>query len=652
MSVYPFTALVGQEELKLGLLLNIVNPAVGGVVIRGEKGTAKSTAVRGLAELMSGAEGKPMPLINLPLNATEDMLAGSIDFQAALRRGEVVLQPGLMARADGGILYVDEVNLLDDHLVDIILDTAASGMNTVEREGISSRQNASFVLIGTMNPEEGELRPQLLDRFGLCVEMAGLEDIDLRVELLQRREAFDSAPQSFAGQYAQQSEQERQRILAARKKVQKLRLTSQQRGFIAELTRNNNVAGHRADLVLEQAAIACAALEGSGAVKLSHISRVAPLVLAHRMREAGEAPPEPPPPPEAEAEESSAEQNEQQTENDSPENREEPQQSGQKEQGEAQEERREDSSEQGEDENSADEHEREPHAPGGELIFEVGIPFKVKSIVSPKDRQARRGSGRRSRSRVLQKQGRYVKAAMAGGAGVEGDLALDATLRAAAPWQKSRRARCGASQLAIRLEPGDIRFKVREKRLGNLLLFVVDGSGSMGARGRMTASKGAIMSLLLDAYQKRDKVAMVSFRGREAVVNLPVTSSVELAGKMLAEMPVGGRTPLSAGLVKGYEVVRNLLVREPAARPIVIILTDGKANVSLGREKPVREMERLAAALQREERAHYIVVDLEEEGPVNFQLAHRLAGLLGAEYFKTGDLQAEELVKIVRANQG
>ena len=649
MSVYPFTALVGQQELKLGLLLNIVNPAVGGIVVRGEKGTAKSTAVRGLAELMNGAERQPMPLINLPLNATEDMLAGSIDFQAALRRGEVVLQPGLMARADGGILYVDEVNLLDDHLVDIILDTAASGMNTVEREGISSSQRASFVLIGTMNPEEGELRPQLLDRFGLCVEMAGLEDIDLRVELLQRREAFDSDPEGFTGQYAQQSEQERQRILAARKKVKKLRLTSQQRGFIAELTRTNNVAGHRADLVLEQAAIACAALEGSGGVKLSHISRVAPLVLAHRIREASEAPPEPPPPPEAEEEESSAEKNEQQrehaaAENESPENGEE--------QGEPQEESREESSGQGEDENSAGEQESDTGASGGELIFEVGTPFKVKSIVSPRDRQARRGSGRRSRSRVLQKQGRYVKAAMAGGAGVEGDLALDATLRAAAPWQKSRRARCGDSQLAVRLEPGDIRFKVREKRLGNLLLFVVDGSGSMGARGRMTASKRAIMSLLLDAYQKRDKVAMVSFRGREAVVNLPVTSSVELAGKMLAEMPVGGRTPLSAGLVKGYEVVRNLLVREPAARPIVIILTDGKANVSLGSEKPVREVERLAVALQREERAHYIVVDLEEEGPVNFQLAHRLAGLLGAEYFKTGDLQAEELVKIVRENQG
>ncbi|NOY13809.1 MAG: VWA domain-containing protein, partial [Deltaproteobacteria bacterium] len=278
-----------------------------------------------------------------------------------------------------------------------------------------------------------------------------------------------------------------------------------------------------------------------------------------------------------------------------------------------------------------------------EQVFAVGTPFKVKKISSSRDRTVRRGSGRRSRSRVSQKQGRYSRA---GQQGVPGDIALDASIRAAAPFQQQR-----SGELAIKLCPQDLRFKIREKRLGNLLLFIVDASGSMGARGRMAASKGAVMSLLLDAYQKRDKVAMISFRRDQAFVNLPVTNSVELAGKLLSEMPVGGRTPLSAGLVKGYEQVRNYLAREPAGRPIVIILTDGKGNVSLGAEKPVEEMLRLAKTMGRTEPARYVVVDTEEEGLVTFGLAGRLATALGADYFRIRDLQAEELVSIAQEQQ-
>lgn len=677
-NIYPFPAIVGQDDLKLGLLLNAVNPAIGGILIRGEKGTAKSTTVRGLAALLpeftvvAGCrfccdpsrpgdlcdqcrqhlgevekEKRQARLVNLPLNATEDRVAGGIDFSSTIKSGQATLQPGLLAEAHRQILYIDEANLLDDHIVDLILDTAASGRNVIEREGLSFSHPARFILIGTMNPEEGELRPQFLDRFGLCIEVGGSEDLDQRVTLLSRREEFDQSPQEFTDRFSAECRRLRDKIDKARKQLGRVRLPSHLRSFIAELCASNQVAGHRADLVIEQAGLALAALEGKAEVTVAQINKVAPMALIHRQRD--EAPP-PPPPPEPTPQEDPP------PPDDSEQEKEEEEQSGQEQQeGQAPEPRQGQESEQdqsqGEDDQpqpeppeQQDDSDGRPDMGQDDTIFEVGAPFRVKKISTAKDRQVRRGSGRRSRSRVSQKQGRYSRASRFGG--VQGDIALDATIRAAAMHQKSR-----PGSPAIKLAPEDVHYKIREKRIGNLLLFVVDASGSMGAKGRMAASKGAVMSLLLDAYQKRDKVSMVSFRRREAFVNLPITNSVELAGKLLAEMPVGGRTPLNAGLVKGYEQVRNYLVREPSARPIIIILTDGKTNVSLGDEKPVDEMLKLAGNMALEKQTKYIVVDTEEEGLVTFELAKKLAVALEADYFKIKDLQAEELVNIVREKQ-
>lgn len=277
-----------------------------------------------------------------------------------------------------------------------------------------------------------------------------------------------------------------------------------------------------------------------------------------------------------------------------------------------------------------------------EQIFDVGETFNVKKFASPKDRVFRRGSGRRSRTRISQKQGRYVKSVVNTNTS---DVALDATLRAAAPYQLRRK---NGNGLAVVLQQQDIRGKIREKRIGNFLLFIVDASGSMGARGRMAASKGAIMSLLLDAYQKRDCVAMVSFRKDEAVVNLPPTSSIELAANLLKEMPVGGRTPLSAGLASSYEVLRNYLLREPTARPIAIIITDGKSNMSLGEKKPLDEAIDFAERLAMDERIRFVMVDTETKGLVTFGLAQKLAGALNAQYFKIEDLKADTLLNIVK----
>ena len=667
-NVFPFSAIIGQENLKQSLLLNAVNPAIGGVLIRGEKGTAKSTAVRALAailpeiEVVEGCAYSCRPnhpeaycdrcrqlgdrlmagkrrvrVVNLPLNATEDRVAGGIDFSMTIQKGRRALQPGLLAAAHRGILYVDEVNLLDDHIVDIVLDAAASGENIIEREGISCCHPARFILVGTMNPEEGELRPQLLDRFGLCVETAGAESPNDRVTLMLRREEFDNDPTAFMQSVAEQNQAIARRIETGRKNLPGVRMPRHLRGFISELSTENNVAGHRADLVMEQAALAVAALESAPEVTVDHIRQVAPMVLVHRRREA--QPPPPPPPPEE-----SPKENEPSQEDPPPENEEQPREQ-EKQENEQHRSAEPDQGEQGEDEKQPPDQSPPPPDNSEDRIFEIGATFKVKPISAPKDRLFRRGSGRRSRTRVSQKQGRYVKSCMNRQLG---DIALDATLRAAAPYQKSRGNGGG---LCVKLTDADIREKVREKRMGNFLLFAVDASGSMGARGRMAASKGAVMSLLLDAYQKRDRVGMISFRRNEATVNLPPTTSVDLAGKLLAELPVGGRTPLSAGLTKTFEQVRNVLLKDPSARPIVILITDGKSNVAFGEEKPVDEAIRLAAAMGRDERIQHIVVDTEEAGLITFGLAQRLATALQARYFKIEDLKAQSLVNIVKGQQ-
>jgi magnesium chelatase subunit D len=663
-ATFPFAAVIGQDELKKSLLLCAVNPRVGGVLVRGEKGTAKSTLARALATLLpeiDTAEGcafvcdparpdewcarcrergetnrwvkKRTPFLTLPLNATEDRVAGSLDFEEAVRCGRRVLSPGLLASAHRGILYVDEVNLLDDHLVDILLDAAACGENRLEREGLSFRHPSRFLLIGTMNPEEGELRPQFLDRFGLSVAVGGERTEENRVELMWRRACFDRDPVGFCRSYENETAALRLRLQEGRERLPAVRLPRRLRGFIAELAGESHVAGHRADLFLEQAALALAALNGESEVGEATIIEVAPLVLAHRRREA-QPPPPPPPPPET------PENDFQATEKPPP-------------PPEGREERKE-----GENAPSPAANGNEAPRPnpspedtdagGGaapeEGVFPIGESFRVRNFQAAKDRQRRRGSGRRSRSRVSQKQGRYVKSGPDQGLG---DLALDATLRAAAPHQLARR---GDASPAIVLTPTDMREKVREKRLGNHLFFTVDASGSMGAKGRMAASKGAVMSLLLDAYQKRDRVALISFRRHEARLNLPLTTSVELAGKFLAEMPVGGRTPLSAGLSRTWTEVRKLLAKNPLARPIALFITDGRSNVALKGpgENPLREAWRLAEAMRQEARAKYVVVDTEEAGAVTFGLAAELADALGADYFKLNDLKAEALVDIVR----
>ncbi|HOF88082.1 MAG TPA: ATP-binding protein, partial [Armatimonadota bacterium] len=290
---FPFSAIIGQERMKLALLLVAIDPGIGGALIRGEKGTAKSTAARALAGLLAAVDAEAR-LVTLPLNATEEMVAGGLDFSATLRTGERAFQPGVLARAHGGVLYIDEVNLLDDHLVDLILDAAEFGVNIVEREGLSVQHDCRFALIGTMNPEEGALRPQLLDRFGLCVEVASERDPEVRVTLIERREAYERDPGAFARACAEEDAAVAARIARARAACRGLRLSTTLRGYIGELTMSRHVAGHRADLVIARAAIAHAAWQGRAAATVDDVLAVAEMALLHRQREA--LPPPPPPP--------------------------------------------------------------------------------------------------------------------------------------------------------------------------------------------------------------------------------------------------------------------------------------------------------------------------------------------------------------------
>ncbi len=611
--VYPFSAIVGQETMKLALMLAVVEPAIGGVLIRGGKGAAKSTTVRALPNVLP-----ELPLVTLPLNATEEMLLGGLDWKAAIQTGSRRFQSGLLARADGGILYIDEVNLLDDHLVDVILDTLATGWHRVEREGVAAAHAARITLVGTMNPEEGELRPHLLDRFGLCVEVQAEEDLERRVLVLERREQFDRDPPGFQNYFRAEEERLRGRLLAARAQVGRVGLPSRLRIFIAELCAQHRVAGHRADLTLQRAVMALAALEGRVEATLADIERVASLVLRHRWREA--LPPPPPPPQLAPTPpDHSPPAADSRSVGDAPPG------------GGAS------------PPSAAAGPDQERPGADQERVFEVGSGFVARRIETRRDRLTRRGSGRRSRTRTM-RLGRYVRAVPGRGGR---DIALDATLRAAAPEQYHRSRPQG---MAITIRPQDLRERQRERRIGNFLLFVVDASGSMGARGRMVATKGAIMALLTDAYQKRDRVALITFRRHGATLVLPPTASIELAARQLRALPVGGRTPLAAGLAEAARVLRLHLAKEPAARPILVVITDGKANLAVtpGAD-PRGEALRIAEHLALEPRLTPIVVDTEAPGVVRFGLARDLAQALGAAYYPLDDLRADDLIALVQS---
>ncbi|MFF1544512.1 putative cobaltochelatase [Streptomyces sp. NPDC058291] len=682
---FPFTAVVGQDDLRLALLLNAVSPAVGGVLVRGEKGTAKSTAVRALSALMPtldvvvgcrfscdpgspdpacpdgphepGAfETRPARMVELPVGASEDRLVGALDIERALAEGVKAFEPGLLADAHRGILYVDEVNLLHDHLVDLLLDAAAMGASYVEREGVSVRHAARFLLVGTMNPEEGELRPQLLDRFGLTVEVAASREPDLRVEVVRRRLAHDDDPAAFAERWADEEAAVRARITAARALLPSVRLGDGALRQIAATCAAFEVDGMRADIVMARTATALAAWAGRTDVLAEDVRQAALLALPHRRRR---NPFDAPGLDEDKLDETLEEfggQDDTGPGHDAgPGRGDDP---GDERDGEGGDEGGDDGPEddgpgggggrpapdagpQGGDTGARPEagQDGEPQAPGTSerSAVRAAEPFRTKMLSVPGIGEG--AAGRRSRART--EHGRTTGARRPRGALTK--LHLAATVQAAAPHQKAR----GRSGRGLVVRRDDLRQATREGREGNLVLFVVDASGSMAARQRMSAVKGAVLSLLLDAYQRRDKVGLVTFRGAGAELALPPTSSVDAAAVRLESLPTGGRTPLAAGLLKAHDVLRVERLRDPARRALVVVVTDGRAT---GGPEPVALAGR-AARLFAADGVAAVVVDC-ESGPVRLGLAGQLAGELGGAVVTLEELRADSIAGLVRDVQG
>ena len=653
-NAYPFAGIVGMADLKLALLLNAVSPAIGGVLVRGEKGTAKSTMVRGLAALLppvpvvpgcpyscdpaapdpacpAGPHGaaapelRPVTLAELPVGATEDRLTGSLDIERVLTAGTTAFQPGLLAAAHRGVLYVDEVNLLHDHLVDLLLDAAALGVNYVEREGVSVRHASRFLLVGTMNPEEGELRPQLLDRFGLTVQVTASQDGAERAEVVRRRLAFEADPAGFITRFSADTATLAAQVAAARDRLPGVDLPDAALRQICAVCGSFGVDGMRADLVTARTAIALAAWQGRDVVTEEDIRIAARLALPHRRRRdpfdapgldeqaldeaLREASSEPDPGPEPSG----------------PRSPEDPD---------------------GGPDGGPDDGPGGPSGPGGlpdsstphqthqtqqpadtppSAPVPPAAPFRARLLTVPGVGEG--APGRRSAARGP--FGRTVGARLPQDRSFA--LHLPATVRAAA-----LRAPGAADAIPLRPTPADLREAVREGREGNLVLFAVDASGSMAARQRMRAVKGAVLSLLLDAYQRRDKVGLVTFRGTGAELTLPPTSSVEAAARRLASLATGGRTPLAAGLARAARVLAAERLRDPRRRALLVVVTDGRATSGTD-----ADLARAAALLTGPGLAGTasVVVDC-EASVLRLGLAGRLAVQLGATLLSMDELEA------------
>ena len=688
MTNFPFSAIVGQEQLRKALMLCAVDPGIGGVLIRGDKGTAKSTAARALAEVLPPIELvpgcafnctvdspcehcptcsqadrvatlSPVPFVTLPLGATEDRVLGSLDLSRALNGGQKAFQPGLLATAHRGLLYIDEVNLLADHLVDVLLDVAAMGVNRVQREGLSVSHPARFTLVGTMNLEEGDLRPQLLDRFGLMVEVTAPREKAVRAEVVRRRIGFEAGPAAYVESWRAQQDALQARLATAQELLPQVQLDDALLDLISHLCCELEVASLRADIVMYKTARAIAALDARTHVTPQDIRGAAELVLPHRrrrkpfeqpgldqdklddlMRQAqDESPPQDLPPDDTgsgqrtrdnqqnrggqQAQGSSQPGNEPEQAIEPPDGAQQPHGSEQFESEQPQ--------------NGEQQDGEQPQRGQAEQVFAAaaGGPTARISVEAQSAPGVSAAAGRRSVARQASR-GHVLRA-------VPNEqptsIAIGATLRSAA----LRGAGGG-----VQVTRADLHQQVRVGTSANLILFVVDASGSMAAQRRMEALKGAVVNLLTDAYQQRDEVAVVAFRGQRAELLLAPTRSVDLAEQGLRELPTGGRTPLPHALQLALETLQRAGANARANPPLLVLLTDGKGNVPISEGgDPWRESLALAELLA-ERRVPALVIDT-ENGYLRLGRAAQLAQALGAECLTLEELSADSLALTVRA---
>ncbi len=655
--LYPFAAIVGQEKLKRALLVNAVDPRIGGLLIRGERGTGKSTAARALADILLDIEVvadcpfscnphnedemcesclsrsrsgdplavaiRPMRLVTLPLNASEDRVVGTLDLEKAVKEGVKEFEPGVLAEANRSILYVDEVNLLDDHIVDVLLDAAAMGVNIVEREGVSFSHPSSFILIGTMNPEEGELRPQLEDRFGLCVEISGEKETAARMEVVRRRQRFLENPHLLQAEFASRQEELRLRVSAARGNLHCLHVADEMLELISRIAVELGVCGHRADIAICQAARALAALDGSPRITVHHVREAAEMALLHRLRKTP-----------FDDQIKDLERLDRIIERG----------------GKGLDLPIEDASPRMEPGRpcplpSAAETPR-PEMAGEERLAEASErEIEIPALKGPPLKAAKPASGRRSSSVTETAGGRRIghRLPRPDEALEAGNVALDATLRAAA-------GRTAGSDQPYNVRKEDLRAAVRRRKAGNLVLFVLDASASMGCRERIESTKKVMDMLLMDAYQKRDRVGLITFRDETAQEVLAPTSSVQVAQMRIKDLATGGTTPLNHGLALAYQVSRREKRRDPDTQPLLVLITDGQGNVGYASANPLQES--LAIAMKiREEGFPCIVFDTSGEistpkaGKVAPAMARRIANAMGADYHHLAHLQPKAMME-------
>lgn len=607
---FPFSAILGLEEVKTALLCMMVSPNLHSILIVGPPGVGKSVATRSMGDATWSR-----PIVNLPAVCAQDQVFGGLDLEQSLANGRICFYPGVLLRADRKIIYTDDVNLMEKGILLGLLEAATNGENVVEREGLSHRYACDFQFAGSMNSSEQALDPHLLDRFDICSVVEGVKDEE-RLEVTRRRMQFEQDPVSFCSYYEAQETELACKVRGALERIKFVSISEELLEIIADVCDRLGVQGHRGDIAMANVSRALAALDARDEVRRQDLQMAAALCLRHRQPSATES---------RRSQAKDRERGDAQCEGGAPFDRK-------------------------TDSDRSDMGAPTPPNPptdGGarpDVVFPAGDAFEIIDFLrswTSGHLQPLGRPGRRDRALSREYIGRYARSRIADER--PRDIALDASIRAAAPYQRGRERR----GLAIALEPRDLRQKVRESGRGTTILFLVDASGSIGARSRMVMVKGAILSMLRDSYLKRDRVGLMAFRRDKVELLLPPTRSVSLAYKKMKELPTGGRTPLSMALLRAHRLMTAQTRLLQGERCYVVLVTDGRANMPLQGEGAMAEALAMAREIRSPASYKWTVVDAGPGYP-RLDNAIRLAEALDATYFRLSDLNAERLAERVR----